>query len=184
MTYTAPAELILGELVTETSYNELVTDVTDHENRLVAVASGGSAVTNIPVGGIIMWSGALGSLSAEWHICDGTYGTPNLRNYFIQGAGDTYDPDDKGGDLVHDHAVTASNSGGSHTHSTSLTTAGASALQSANATPIIPAGSSGHTHSASFSTGSSSTHTHGVPDTNDASGLPNYKAVYFVMRIV
>lgn len=185
MAYSAPSEVNVGDLIRVADYNLLGSDIADHENRIVAVSTGGVAFTNIPIGGIIMWAGTLVALATypEWALCDGTKGTPDLRNEFIVGAGSAYDPDDEGGDLVHNHSVTASNSGGSHTHSASMTTNTPSATQSANATPIVPTASSGHTHSASFGTGSSSTHTHGVSDANDASGLPPYKAIYFVMRI-
>lgn len=36
----------------------------------------------IPVGGIIMWYGPIASIPAGYHICDGTAGTPDLRNRF------------------------------------------------------------------------------------------------------
>jgi len=52
----------------------------------------------VPIGGIIMWSGAQADLPANWKICDGTvYGsgasqviTPNLVDKFVI-AGGTYD---------------------------------------------------------------------------------------------
>lgn len=40
-----------------------------------------------PVGGIIMWSGSIASIPSGWLLCDGTLGTPDLRNRFILGAG-------------------------------------------------------------------------------------------------
>jgi len=45
----------------------------------------------IPVGGIIMWSGTIAELStnpalSNWRLCNGTNGTPDLRNRFIVGA--------------------------------------------------------------------------------------------------
>ena len=42
-----------------------------------------------PVGGIIMWSGSIAEISglAGWRLCDGTNGTPDLRERFIVGAG-------------------------------------------------------------------------------------------------
>ena len=42
----------------------------------------------IPVGGIIMWSGTVAAAQAltGWKLCDGTNGTPDLRNRFIVGA--------------------------------------------------------------------------------------------------
>ena len=54
----------------------------------------------IPVGGIILWSGAASSIGtgdlSNWALCDGTNGTPDLRNRFVVGAssgtGDTTYP--------------------------------------------------------------------------------------------
>ena len=43
----------------------------------------------IPVGGIIMWSGTIASLTASapnFKLCDGNNGTPDLRNKFVIGA--------------------------------------------------------------------------------------------------
>lgn len=58
-----------------------------------------SAVTEfyMPVGGIIMWSGSIVSIPATWALCDGTNGTPDLRDRFIVGAGSTYAVADTGG---------------------------------------------------------------------------------------
>tara|TARA_B100001113_G_scaffold349988_1_gene346335 strand:+ start:1179 stop:1739 length:561 start_codon:yes stop_codon:yes gene_type:complete len=42
----------------------------------------------VPIGGIIMWSGTIADLAnmTSWQLCDGTNGTPDLRNKFIVGA--------------------------------------------------------------------------------------------------
>lgn len=45
-------------------------------------------------GQITLWHGAVENIPAGWHLCDGTAGTVDLRNKFIVGAGDTYDPGD------------------------------------------------------------------------------------------
>ena len=37
----------------------------------------------VPVGGIIMWSGAVATIPATWALCDGANGTPDLRDRFI-----------------------------------------------------------------------------------------------------
>ena len=42
-----------------------------------------SGFGTIPVGGIIMWSGS--SVPAGWALCNGSNGTPDLRNRFIMG---------------------------------------------------------------------------------------------------
>jgi microcystin-dependent protein len=41
----------------------------------------------VPAGGIIMWSGSLASIPVGWVLCDGTNGTPDLRERFVVGAG-------------------------------------------------------------------------------------------------
>lgn len=68
-----------------------------------------------PVGGIIMWSGSVGSIPAGWGLCDGTlYGavqSPDLRGRFIIGAGGAYAPADTGGS----HSNTTAASSGSVT---------------------------------------------------------------------
>jgi len=38
-----------------------------------------------PVGGIIMWSGAINEIPEGWKLCDGDMGTPNLSGRFIVG---------------------------------------------------------------------------------------------------
>ena len=39
-----------------------------------------------PSGGIIMWSGTIATIPSGWLLCNGTSGTPDLRNKFIVGA--------------------------------------------------------------------------------------------------
>ena len=59
----------------------------------------------IPKGAIILWSGSIASIPAGWQLCNGTNGTPDLRDRFVVGAGSTYPVDDTGGALSHDHDV-------------------------------------------------------------------------------
>ena len=81
----------------------------------------------IPVGGIILWSGAKSAIPTNWALCDGTNSTPDLRNRFVVGASSdgsdsTYpnlSVDATGGHenavvVTHNHGTTGS--GGSHSH--------------------------------------------------------------------
>ena len=56
-----------------------------------------TSVPGVPVGGIIMWSGATNAIPSGWALCDGQNGTPNLQDRFIVGAGSTYAVDATGG---------------------------------------------------------------------------------------
>lgn len=47
-----------------------------------------------PVGLIMGWVGDTANLPDEWAPCDGSKGTPDLRDRPVPGAGITYDPDD------------------------------------------------------------------------------------------
>lgn len=66
----------------------------------------------IPRGTIMWWSGSIASIPTTYRLCDGTRTTPDLRDKFIVGAGDTYSVDDTGGQLMHAHDFTSN----IHTH--------------------------------------------------------------------
>ena len=75
--------------------------------------------TAMPSGGIILWSGSVASIPSGWLLCNGSSGTPDLRDRFVVGAGSTYAVANTGGSV----SVTLSTSQiPSHTHSFSATT--------------------------------------------------------------
>lgn len=45
-------------------------------------------------GMIMAWYGTIAKIPSGWHLCDGNAGTIDLRNKFLVGAGDTYNPGD------------------------------------------------------------------------------------------
>ena len=54
------------------------------ENEVSAL---NTSISNaVPSGVIVMWSGAIADIPSGWKICDGTNGTPDLRDRFIVGA--------------------------------------------------------------------------------------------------
>ena len=55
--------------------------------KLTSVAFALKAENGVPVGGIIMWSGAITDIPTGWAICNGQNGTPDLRGRFVLGAG-------------------------------------------------------------------------------------------------
>lgn len=84
-------------------------------------------------GVIVMWSGSADNIPEGWALCDGTNGTPDLRDRFIVGAGGEYAVGDTGGakevtlttEQMPKHSHTGStNSAGAHTHTGTTNTAG------------------------------------------------------------
>jgi microcystin-dependent protein len=70
----------------------------------------------IPANIIIAWSGSISNIPNGWLLCDGTNGTPDLRNRFTVGAGAKHFFQQTGGSA--DSVVV------SHTHTTTLNTTG------------------------------------------------------------
>lgn len=104
--------------------------------RLASSAYAFTAENGVPKGTIVMWSGSIASIPAGWALCDGSHGTPDLRDKFIVCARQ----DDSG--------ITKTNITGS------LTKSGGSTTIDANNLPA-------HTHAAgSLATNSAGAHNH------------------------
>jgi hypothetical protein len=149
----------------------------------------------IPVGGIIMWSGAVTSIPSGWAICDGTNSTPDLRNRFIVGAssgtGDATYPGLSAGasggsaDAIlvsHSHTATSTSTvtDPGHRHRTNGQTA-----QQGAASPIGSGSIENGPLTSSSTTGitvstSTTISTEGSSATN--ANLPPYYALAFIMR--
>ncbi len=102
------------------------------ETQLFVKGEAKSLVNNttfymVPRGAIIMWSGTLASVPAGWALCDGQYGTPDLRDKFICGWTNLVNPGGTGGQdsvtliaanlPLHGHTFNATtNDPGGHAH--------------------------------------------------------------------
>lgn len=182
MAYTEQTELEDGVFVTADMYNMFPQNIVDHNTRLNSLYSGGGTVANVTIGMIFMFYGNAGTLEDKWHECDGTNGTPDLRDVMIIGAGSTYTPASTGGLTTHNHEMGDTNTSSSHSHSMSFTTS--TALASTFLYQASINASFAHSHSVSTSTGSGGSHDHAIPDTGNSSiPLPPYRAITFIMRI-
>jgi len=137
-------------------------------------ASGSGAT--IPAGLIAIWSGSTGSIPAGWTLCNGTNGTPDLRNSFIIGAGSTYAVGQTGGSadaivVTHTHTITDPG----HLHNT--TSSGSGTLLNAAASGATGASTS---TTATAITGITATNSAGTSGTN--ANLPPYYALAFIMK--
>ena len=168
---------------------------------LTPTASSGTSTTQIastafvatavaaafPSGGIIIWSGSVASVPSGWYLCNGSNGTPDLRDKFVVGAGSTYAVADTGGSanaivVSHTHTATSTVTDPGHTHLIPNTRAG-----SPNGGAIYIAGAA----SGPSNTDNTGSNTTGitVSTTNASSGssgtnanLPPYYALAYIMK--
>ena len=80
-----------------------------------------TATPSVPSGCILLWSGSTGSIPSGFVLCDGTNGTPDLRNSFIVGAGNSYTVGQTGGSadaivVSHTHTATSTVTDPQHSH--------------------------------------------------------------------
>ena len=155
----------------------------DNLYGIIGVA-GTSTGTTIPTGMISLWYGSIGSVPTGWYLCDGTNGTPDLRNKFIVGAGSTYAVAATGGStdaivVSHTHTATSTVTDPGHTHGAnyvgSVNTVGTPGGAAAVPTTLslIPTVTTGITvATTNASTGTSGTN----------ANLPPYYALAYVMK--
>jgi hypothetical protein len=137
----------------------------------------------LPSGCIVLWSGSVASIPSGWYLCNGSNGTPDLRNRFIVGAGSTYSVGGTGGSadaIVVSHTHTATDSG--HTHSfTAIAQAGADGGSGALVGGIQNTSNDGsYTGTTGSGTASISVSTTGSSGTN--ANLPPYYALAYIMK--
>ena len=172
----------------------------DTDLKTVSDTSTTAFTYRVPAGGIIMWSGAVVAIPSGWVICDGANGTPDLRNRFLVGAGDTYAVGATGGAATvtldatqipaHSHTadgnLTAA-SAGSHTHTGTTASNGdhshgieaqhiSYANSGLNARGGVIVGNLGSTttvngaHTHTFTTTSDGAHTHDITGSTSNTG--------------
>jgi len=105
-TPTAPTA-IAGTNTSQIATTEFVT---------TAITAGG-----VPSGLIAIWSGSIATIPSGWVLCNGTSGTPDLRDRFVVGAGSTYAVAATGGSanaivVSHTHTATVTDPGHTHTY--------------------------------------------------------------------
>lgn len=153
-----------------------------------------------PTGGIIMWSGSIGSIPAGWALCDGTAGTPNLRDKFIVGAGSAYTVGATGGAATvtlveanmpaHTHSFSATTSSdGNHVHNVPQIYTGGLQHNQGGSTNISSNGQTGHAAPPGADTAAAGAHTHTVSGTTGSQGsgtahenLPPYYSLAYIMK--
>ena len=145
----------------------------------------------IPSGLISMWSGTIATIPSGWVLCNGSNGTPDLRNRFIIGA----HSDTTG---VAYTTITGANTqtGGSkdaivvsHTHTATVNDPGHSHTYDRTPFAAIRAGSTGLCPNPSYDSVATGSATTGITVSNSTEGssgtnanLPPYYALAFIMK--
>lgn len=164
-----------------------------YDNLYGIIGTAPTPPTPLPSGAILLWSGSIGSIPAGYYLCNGSNGTPDLRDRFIVGAGSTYAVDATGGSadaivVSHNHTATSTSSvtDPGHTHSIGLDTVAdvtPDGYSAGNREPVNGNAYSINTNSAS--TGitvatTTSVATSGTSGTN--ANLPPYYALCYIMK--
>ena len=141
----------------------------------------------IPSGGIIIWSGSVASVPSGWYLCNGSNGTPDLRDRFVVGAGSTYAVAATGGSanaivVAHTHTATSTVTDPGHSHSFSSSLILGTSTDG-NTGTVSGGGNAGALTIVSNTTGIT------VATTNASSGssgtnanLPPYYALAYIMK--
>jgi len=161
-------------------------------NTQIATTAFATTVANaaFPVGGIILWSGSVASIPSGWALCNGSNGTPDLRNRFVVGAGSTYAVNATGGSA---DAIVVS-----HTHTFSGTTSSTNPTAQGRLDGVSLGGGTPSTYPIPTSTVIGSpvpwnpldTHNHTFSGTTASTGssgtnanLPPYYALAYIMKL-
>lgn len=156
-----------------------------YDNLYGIIGTAPAAATPIPTGCILMWSGSIGSIPAGWVLCNGSNGTPDLRDRFVIGAGSTYAVDATGGSadaivVSHTHTATSSVTDPGHTH----TFQNYSTSSGGSLTPQIASANTFQTNTTNSATTGITVATTvasaGVSGTN--ANLPPYYALCYIMK--
>ena len=166
------------------SYKFVVQDaannlVDTYDNIAGIITSIPSSAPSLPSGCILIWSGSTGSIPSGFLLCDGTNGTPDLRNSFVLGAGNSYTVGQTGGStdaivVAHTHTATVTDPGHIHTLNTSN-----SATTYGGGPSIFAASVGGQTNSAVTGITVANTST-GTSGTN--ANMPPYYALAYIMK--
>lgn len=160
--------------------------VNTYDNISGIITSIPTSAPTLPTGVILIWSGSVGSIPSGYVICDGSNGTPDLRNSFVLGAGNTYTVGQTGGSA---DAIVVS-----HTHTANVTDPGHTHLQTVSGGPGADTGYTQTANQTWSSTALGTTHstisattaitvanlTAGTSGTN--ANLPPYYALAYIMK--
>ncbi len=159
--------------------------IQDYDNLYGIINAAAPAATPIPAGGILLWSGSIGSIPAGYVLCNGNNSTPDLRDRFIVGAGSTYAVDASGGSAdsvlpTHTHSATVTDPGHAHSPSSPATNFWGNSASATTGSPGGGGSPASLTTGSAFTSVSVSNASAGVSPTGG--NLPPYYALCYIMK--
>jgi hypothetical protein len=145
-----------------------------------APAWGNAFVTGM----IMLWSGSIATIPSGWVLCNGSSGTPDLRDRFVVGAGNSYAVGATGGSAnatLVSHSHTASVTDPGHAHTASVPYSAENRLYSGGGGDNFGRGPSTLTTTTVATGISVSNSTEGSSGTN--ANLPPYYALAYIMKL-
>jgi hypothetical protein len=141
----------------------------------------------IPRGVIVMWSGSILTIPSGWSLCNGTLGTPDLRDRFVVGAGSdsgtgvvfnpvtgaatgTYAPGNTGGEVAHQLTIAEL---AAHSHSL---------YNPARPFPLAGGNASPGFDKPAYNFAGTLSYTYGVGSDNYHENRPPYYALAYIMK--
>ena len=140
-----------------------------NDNELYVIPENNTS-SIIPSGLIMMYYG--NTIPDGWALCDGTNGTPDLRNRFIIGAGGTYNSGETGGESVH---VLTIDEMPKHSHKMKYDSTGWTAIRQSHGTDGIVENTTS-SYDGQYSTEE-------VGNGNAHNNMPPYYALCYIMKL-
>lgn len=157
----------------------LVTSETVEPAYTKLMALHNKAGARIFVGMIAMWLETIATIPQGWKLCDGSGGTPEMRERYLKIANNSGEIEDTGGSNTHTHAAQAHShtSNGSHTHGIA---------QQAHTVEIQKTGNGAaparneNVHAATTSAGTTASYAAANTTANSSNNEPPYRTVAFI----
>jgi hypothetical protein len=157
-------------------------------DNLYPILQNSSATVDPFIAGMIMlWSGSIGSVPSGWVLCNGSNGTPDLRDRFVIAAGSTYAVGATGGTadaivVAHTHTATSVVTDPGHIHTIPLVNSGAAA----NNGPLFGGNGGGGSYTQNTNTATTgitvATTNQSTGSTGTGANLPPYYALAYIMK--
>lgn len=134
-----------------------------------------------PVNGIVIWDKSYLERPDGFQVCNGSHGTPDLRDRFVYGASGDGDVGNSGGSTSHSHTNSNVNAAGGHTHFVQpyVSWEGGGPASNYGGTGSM---AGPHDHQTSGNLTMDNDHTHSFGNTSTITTLPKFVRLYYLMR--